>query len=153
MFKCPKSRLLMKIVIWQDLITAHRVEKNFKIVKRSCSLNRYYILSSYTSFHGFSSFFIVFQFFGNILDGKLNYSHIFSILKICKDMIWTVLSFYSKFLNEILKFGSLWCIAQLPGRLYSPSDKCEKLSHHFLLHFSISMGSYDHHVKYQCVFP
>ena len=43
--------------------------------------------------------------------------------------------------------------AQLPGRLFSPSDRCKKLSHHFLLHFSISMGSYDHHTKYQGVFP
>ena len=43
--------------------------------------------------------------------------------------------------------------AQLPGRLFSPSDKCKKLSHHFLLHFSIGMGSYDHHAKYQGVFP
>ena len=45
------------------------------------------------------------------------------------------------------------CMTQLPGRLFSPSDKCKKLSHHFLLHFSIGMGSYDHHAKYQGVFP
>ena len=42
---------------------------------------------------------------------------------------------------------------QLPGRLFSPSDRCQKLSHHFLLHFTIDMGSYDHHAKYQGVFP
>ena len=30
--------------------------------------------------------------------------------------------------------------AQLPGRIFSPSDKCKKLSHHFLLHFPIGMG-------------
>ena len=42
---------------------------------------------------------------------------------------------------------------QLPGRLLSPSDICKKLSHHFLLHFPIGMGSYDHHAKYQGVFP
>ena len=41
---------------------------------------------------------------------------------------------------------------QLPGRLFSPSEICKKLSHHFLLHFSIGMGSYDHHAKYQGVF-
>ena len=29
----------------------------------------------------------------------------------------------------------------------------KKLSHHFLLHFLIGMGSYDHHAKYQGVFP
>jgi hypothetical protein len=29
----------------------------------------------------------------------------------------------------------------------------KKLSHHFLLHFPIGMGSYDHHTKYQGVFP
>ena len=29
----------------------------------------------------------------------------------------------------------------------------KKLSHHILLHFSIGMGSYDHHAKYQGVFP
>ena len=44
-------------------------------------------------------------------------------------------------------------LSQLPGRLFSPSDKCKKLSHHFLLHFPIGMGSYDHHAKYQGVFP
>ena len=48
--------------------------------------------------------------------------------------------------------GSMIC-SQLPGRLFSPSDICKKLSHHFLLHFSIGMGSYDHHAKYQGVFP
>ena len=42
---------------------------------------------------------------------------------------------------------------QLPGRLFSsPSDISKKLSHHFLLHFPIGMGSYDHHTKYQGVF-
>ena len=29
----------------------------------------------------------------------------------------------------------------------------KKLSHHFLLHFPIGMGSYGHHAKYQGVFP
>ena len=29
----------------------------------------------------------------------------------------------------------------------------KKLSHHLLLHFPIGMGSYDHHAKYQGVFP
>ena len=43
--------------------------------------------------------------------------------------------------------------SQLPGGLSSPSDICKKLSHHFLLHFPIGMDSYDHHVKYQGVFP
>ena len=43
-------------------------------------------------------------------------------------------------------------ISQLPGRLFSPSDKSKTLSHHFLLHFLIGMGSYDHHAKYQGVF-
>ena len=42
---------------------------------------------------------------------------------------------------------------QLPGRIFSPSDIWKKLSHHFLLHFPIGMGSYDHHAKYQGVFP
>ena len=49
------------------------------------------------------------------------------------------------------KIGEIW--AQLPGRLFSPSDISKKLSHHFLLHFPIGMGSYDHHAKYQGVFP
>ena len=31
--------------------------------------------------------------------------------------------------------------AQLPGRLFSPSDTCKKISHHFLLYFPIGMGS------------
>ena len=44
-------------------------------------------------------------------------------------------------------------LSQLPGRLFSPSDICKKLSHHFLLHFPIGMGSYDHHAKYEGVFP
>ena len=40
-----------------------------------------------------------------------------------------------------------------PGRLYfSPRNISIKLSHHFLLHFPIVMGSYDHHAKYQGVF-
>jgi hypothetical protein len=43
--------------------------------------------------------------------------------------------------------------AQLPGRLSSPSDISKKLSHHFLLHFFIDIGSYDHQAKYQGVFP
>ena len=43
-------------------------------------------------------------------------------------------------------------LSQLPGRLFSPSDICKKLSHYFLLHFPIGMGSYDHHAKYQGVF-
>ena len=42
---------------------------------------------------------------------------------------------------------------QLPGRLFGPSDICKKLSQNFLLHFSIGMGSYDHHTTYQGVFP
>ena len=43
-------------------------------------------------------------------------------------------------------------VAQLPGRLFSPSDKSKKLSHHLLLHFPIGMGSYHHNAKYQGVF-
>ena len=50
-------------------------------------------------------------------------------------------------------FPSYRRVAQLPGRLFSPSDICKKMSHHFLLHFPIGMGSYDHHAKYQGVFP
>ena len=51
-----------------------------------------------------------------------------------------------------IHFWSVDC-TQLPGRLFSPCDICKKLSHHFLLHFPIGMGSYDHHAKYQGVFP
>ena len=43
--------------------------------------------------------------------------------------------------------------AQLLGRLFSPSDISKKNTHHFLLHFPIGKGSYDHHAKYQVVFP
>ena len=43
-------------------------------------------------------------------------------------------------------------LTQLPGRIFSPNDISKKLSHHFLLHFPIDMGSYDHHSKYQGVF-
>ena len=43
--------------------------------------------------------------------------------------------------------------SQLPGRRFSPGDISKKLSRHFLLHFPIGMGSYDHHAKYQGVFP
>ena len=42
--------------------------------------------------------------------------------------------------------------SQFPGRLFSWSDKSKKLSRHFLLHFWIDIGSYDHHAKYQGVF-
>ena len=31
------------------------------------------------------------------------------------------------------------CFPQIPGRLFSPSDIRKKLSHHFLLHFSIGI--------------
>ena len=55
--------------------------------------------------------------------------------------------------SVIIPSSSSWSRAQVPGRLFSPSGKCKKLSHHFLLHFSIGMGSYDHHAKYQGVFP
>ena len=41
---------------------------------------------------------------------------------------------------------------QLPSRLISPSDKCKKLSRHFLLHSIIGMGSHDHYTKYQGLF-
>jgi hypothetical protein len=43
-------------------------------------------------------------------------------------------------------------LQQLPSRLIGPSDIFKKLSHHFLLRFSIGMGSYDH-TKYQGMFP
>ena len=43
--------------------------------------------------------------------------------------------------------------SQLPGILFSPIDISKKLAHHFLLRFPIGMGSYDHHAKYQGVFP
>ena len=47
-----------------------------------------------------------------------------------------------------------WTVAtaQLPGRLFSPSDISKKLSHHFLLYFPNGMGSYGYHAKYQGVF-
>ena len=51
------------------------------------------------------------------------------------------------------RFSEQMAAAQLPGRLFSPSGICKKLSHHFLLYFPIGMGSYDHHAKYQGVFP
>ena len=52
---------------------------------------------------------------------------------------------FCKIINFVKPFGNL-------GRLLSPSDISEKLSHHFFLHFPIGMGSYDHHSKYQGVF-
>ena len=66
--------------------------------------------------------------------------------------------------NSTMQCGLKWILrkhshfltpvsSQLPGRLFSPSDICKKLSHHFLLHLPIGMGSYDHHAKYQGVFP
>ena len=61
-------------------------------------------------------------------------------------IVYNVLFSHSSILTEIEE-------SQLPGRLFSPSDNCKKMSHHFLLHFSIGMGSYDHHTKYQDVFP
>ena len=42
---------------------------------------------------------------------------------------------------------------QLPGKLFSTTYISKKLAHHFLWHFPIGMGSYDHHAKYQGVFP
>ena len=69
-------------------------------------------------------------------------------IKIYKNVQWSASFNFCHQVTTVL----LHC-AQLPGRLFSPSDKCKKLSHHFLLHFSIGMGSYDHHAKYQGVFP
>ena len=46
----------------------------------------------------------------------------------------------------------MWLATQLPGSLFSPSDISKILSHHFLLHFWINIGPYDHHAKYQGVF-
>ena len=63
--------------------------------------------------------------------------------------IWEGHSKCVKFLLDKVSIDT----SQLPGRLFSPSDNCKKLSHNFLLHFSIGMGSYDHHAKYQGVFP
>jgi len=63
-------------------------------------------------------------------------------------------SFYK--VARIYKVNSIKknCIldTQLPGRLFSPSDISKKLSHNFLLHFPIGMGSHDHHAKHQGVF-
>jgi hypothetical protein len=42
---------------------------------------------------------------------------------------------------DALKVNNYFMSSQLPGRLFSPCDICKKLSHHFLLHFSIGMGS------------
>ena len=42
---------------------------------------------------------------------------------------------------------------QLPGGLFSPSDKCKKTVSQLLLRFPIGIGSYVHHAKYQGVFP
>ena len=49
-------------------------------------------------------------------------------------------------LNTLLHHSSL--VDYLSQVIYA-----KKLSHHFLLHFPIGMGSYDHHAKYQGVFP
>ena len=66
-----------------------------------------------------------------------------------KKNIWNVV--FSGGVNYCKAFeGAL--VTQLPGRLFSPSDISKKLSHHFLLHFSIGMYPYDHHAKYQWVF-
>jgi hypothetical protein len=57
------------------------------------------------------------------------------------------------FYNWASQITPFICFAQLPGRLFSPSDVRKKMSHHFLLHFPIGMGSYDHHAKYQGLLP
>ena len=54
----------------------------------------------------------------------------------------------------VLYLQTKYCTTtQLPGTLFCQSEICKKLSHHFLLHFTYGMGSYDHHGKYQGVFP
>ena len=67
---------------------------------------------------------------------------------------WQVFQFF-KLWNEWknVQNDSFATLPQLPERLVSLGDICKKLSHHFLLHFSIGMSSYDHHAKYQGVFP
>ena len=57
------------------------------------------------------------------------------------------------FFNAIFSLISKVHTSQLLGRLFSPGDISKKLSNHFLLHFPIGIGSYDHHPKYQGVFP
>ena len=62
---------------------------------------------------------------------------------------------FRKYQNWRNILGNRICIkfTQLSGKIFSPSGRCKKLSHHFLLHFPIGMGSYDHQAKYQGVFP
>ena len=40
------------------------------------------------------------------------------------------------------------CMAQIIGRLFSPSQKVKKLSHPFRLCFELSLGVHVHHAKY-----
>jgi hypothetical protein len=63
--------------------------------------------------------------------------------------IWTIQNNFGTIEGQYI-YAALDCIGctQLPGRLFSPSDISKKLSHRFLLHFWIDMGSYDHHAKY-----
>ena len=48
---------------------------------------------------------------------------------------------FSVLLSTVILAAGLLLCTQLPGRLFSPSDKCKKLAYHFLLHFSIVKGS------------
>ena len=43
-----------------------------------------------------------------------------------------------------------FCLGYLQSSLVDYLAQVKKLSHHFLLHFSIGMGSYDH-AKYQVI--
>jgi hypothetical protein len=55
-----------------------------------------------------------------------------------------LLEYFEIFWEKNSKVGSdperLIYMAQFPGRLFSPSATCKKMSYHFLLHFSIGMG-------------
>ena len=71
-----------------------------------------------------------------------------------KEGIYTGKEKYARYFNVKVGHTAGTCVkpdflilrlAQLPGRLFSPSDICKKLSHHYLLHFSIGMGSNDQH--------
>ena len=76
---------------------------------------------------------------------SLNNLHVF-LSRIYNESVQSCGIFIRQYLADINEVGASG--AQLPGRQFSPSDISKKPSNHFLLHFWIEMGSYDHHEKY-----
>ena len=70
------------------------------------------------------------------------------------NLCWPFVMFMRKVFSEV-KVHRQMMFSAYPSLVdyLAQVKNAKKLSHHFLLHFLIGIGSYDHHTKYQGVFP